>query len=78
MRLEAVDCDAARMNGKIGGSLPAARACPPAQRSMPFTVSRARQANDHVRVMEAGFDEHLVKPLRAGKLGPLIEKLVAT
>ena len=45
---------------------------------MPFTVSHARQANDHVRVMEAGFDEHLVKPLRAGKLGPLIEKLVAT
>jgi signal transduction histidine kinase/CheY-like chemotaxis protein/PAS domain-containing protein len=34
------------------------------------------QANDHVRVMEAGFDEHLVKPLQAGKLGPLIEKLV--
>jgi signal transduction histidine kinase/PAS domain-containing protein len=35
------------------------------------------QANDHVRVMEAGFDEHLVKPLRAGKIGPLIEKLVS-
>lgn len=34
------------------------------------------QINDHVRVMEAGFDEHLVKPLRAGKIGPLIEKLV--
>ncbi|HJP98473.1 MAG TPA: response regulator [Rhodanobacteraceae bacterium] len=34
-------------------------------------------ANDHVRVMEAGFDERLGKPLRAGNLGPLIEKLVA-
>ncbi len=35
------------------------------------------QASDRARVMEAGFNEHLVKPLDAAKIGELIERLVA-
>ncbi|MGH8151688.1 MAG: PAS domain S-box protein [Rhodanobacteraceae bacterium] len=35
------------------------------------------QASDRARVMKAGFNEHLVKPLDAAKIGELIERLVA-
>jgi PAS domain S-box-containing protein len=34
------------------------------------------QPSDHLRAKEAGFDEHLVKPLEAGKIGQLIDTLV--
>lgn len=54
------------------------RGTPGRERLPLIAITGYGQANDHLRVMEAGFDEHLVKPLRAGKLGPLIEKLVAT
>jgi PAS domain S-box-containing protein len=33
------------------------------------------QASDHARVMDAGFDEHLVKPLDAARISDLIERL---
>jgi len=35
------------------------------------------QASDHARVMDAGFDEHLVKPLDAARISQLIERLAA-
>ena len=34
------------------------------------------QASDHARAMKAGFDDHLVKPLDASRIGELIDKLV--
>jgi hypothetical protein len=34
------------------------------------------QASDHARAMKAGFDEHLVKPPDASRIGELIDKLV--
>jgi PAS domain S-box-containing protein len=36
------------------------------------------QTSDHTRVMDAGFDEHLVKPLDAARISDLIERLAAT
>lgn len=50
----------------------------PERRALPLVaITGYGQASDHARVMDAGFDEHLVKPLNAGKIGELIEKLVA-
>jgi PAS domain S-box-containing protein len=36
------------------------------------------QPSDHARVMDAGFDEHLVKPLDAARISELIERLAET
>jgi PAS domain S-box-containing protein len=36
------------------------------------------QASDHARVMAAGFNEHLVKPLDAAHISELVERLSAT
>lgn len=50
----------------------------PERRTLPLVaITGYGQASDHARVMDAGFDEHLVKPLNAGKIGELIEKLTA-
>jgi signal transduction histidine kinase/CheY-like chemotaxis protein len=41
-----------------------------------IAVTGYGQASDHERVMEAGFDEHVVKPLDAARISELIEKMM--
>lgn len=49
----------------------------PGREDLPLVaVTGFGQASDHARAKEAGFDEHLVKPLAAGKIGQLIDTLV--
>ncbi|HEX7370232.1 MAG TPA: ATP-binding protein [Rhodanobacteraceae bacterium] len=46
-------------------------------RNLPLVaVTGYGQPDDIARAKQAGFDEHLVKPLNAGKIGELIERLV--
>jgi CheY-like chemotaxis protein/two-component sensor histidine kinase len=49
----------------------------PGRENLPLiAITGYGQASDHVRVMEAGFDEHVVKPLDAAHVSELIEKMV--
>ncbi len=49
----------------------------PGRENMPLiAVTGYGQPGDHARVMAAGFDEHLVKPLDASRISELIEQMV--
>jgi PAS domain S-box-containing protein len=55
----------------------AIRAMPEFARLPLVAVTGYGQPSDQEKVRAAGFDEHLVKPLEAGKIGAAIEKLLA-
>ena len=42
-----------------------------------IAVTGYGQPGDHARVMEAGFDEHVVKPLDASRISEMIEQMLA-
>jgi CheY-like chemotaxis protein len=49
----------------------------PGRESLPLiAVTGYGQPGDRARVMAAGFDEHLVKPLDASRISELIEQMV--
>lgn len=52
------------------------RRTPGCERMPLVAITGFGQASDHARARAAGFDEHLVKPLEAGKIGELIDALV--
>jgi CheY-like chemotaxis protein len=55
----------------------AIRAMPEFARLPLVAVTGYSQPSDQEKVREAGFDEHLVKPLEAGRIGAVIERLLA-
>ncbi|HJP98474.1 MAG TPA: PAS domain S-box protein [Rhodanobacteraceae bacterium] len=52
------------------------RRTPGRERLPMVAITGFGQVSDHARARQAGFDEHLVKPLEAGKIGRLIDTLV--
>jgi CheY-like chemotaxis protein len=53
------------------------RRMPGAERMPLVALTGYGQESDRERVRQAGFDEHLVKPVDAERIGALIETLVA-